>query len=179
MVDAGAFDYIKEWALTYVKHRDLSLKKIAEINGTDYGFQIINNDGTITRCIVQLSLKNLSLTIVTAAEDKTNTSNTSSTLSTFLVTLSNEENIREIYKMWGTLSTISNLLIVFVNPFSATEEKWVLKPYLHNKICDKASLLQGLKAMAELVKPIDEETLTLKVRRVIEAEANSARHAPQ
>lgn len=33
------------------------------------------------------------------------------------------------------------------------------------KLCDRSSLLQGLKAMAELVEPIDAETLAIKIKR--------------
>ncbi len=153
-----AFDSLKQWALLYVKHRDINVKKIVDIKDTDYGFLVANNDGTSTSCIIQVLLKDLSSGFVSAkaaAEGK----------NTLVVTLSNEDNIRAVYGMWDTLAANQGLLIIFVNPFSSQEEKWVLKPFLHNKVCDRASLLQGLKAMAELVEPIDAETMAIKVRQ--------------
>lgn len=142
MAAIEAFEGLKQWALLYVKHRDITVKKIAGIRDADYGFVIANNDGTATSCVVQPSFKAIS---------------TYAGKSVLIVTLSNGDNIKAVYGMWDALAANPGLLIVFTNPFSAHEEKWVLKPHLHNKVCDRASLLQGLKAMAELVEPIDEE----------------------
>lgn len=159
MADSVCFDFLKQWAVRYVRHRDIAAKKISEIKDSNYGFQIVNKNGTLIDCVVQLTLKGISPEFTAAARNM------------LIITLSNEENMRQVHAAWDKLAINSSLLIVFVNPFSAMEERWVLKPYLHNKVCDEASLLQGLKAMAELVEPIDEETLTLKVRRLVAVEA--------
>lgn len=156
MAAVGAFEGLKQWALLYVRHRDIPVKKIADIKDADYGFVIANNDGTAASCVVQPSLKGVSSQFVsaTAAAGRKNT---------LIITLSNEENIKAVYSMWDALAANPSLLIVFANPFSTQEEKWVLKPFLHNRVCDRASLLQGLKAMAELVDPIGEETFAIKL----------------
>ena len=151
MTLAEAFDYLKEWAIRYVKHRDLAVKKIAEIRSASFGFLIVNNDGTSTNCLVQPSLAAFN---PAAAEIETRA---------MLITLNNDWNIQAVYNVWDRLAAKKDLLIVFVNPFSATEEKWVLKPYLHNKVCDRRSLLLGLRAMAELVEPANEETMMLNM----------------
>ncbi|MBI2176644.1 hypothetical protein HYU40_04865 [Candidatus Woesearchaeota archaeon] len=153
MASGEAFGGLKEWALRYVKHRDISVKKITAVKDTDYGFRVANSDGTSTDCIIQPSLKGLSSRFVSAAVGNT-----------LVVTLSNDENIRAVYSMWDALAANQGLLIVFVSPFSGQEDKWVLRPYLHNKVCDRSSLLQGLRAMAELVEPVDAETLAVRVR---------------
>lgn len=85
--------------------------------------------------------------------------------SALIVTLSNEENIESVYRMWDALAADENLIVIFANPFSALEEKWLLKPCLHDRVCDRSSLLQGLKAMAELVEPIDAETFAIRIKR--------------
>ena len=157
MAAVGAFDALKQWALLYVKHRDITAKKIAGIKDTGYGFLIANNDGTTTSCIVAVSFKGVGTEFISAAAaDK----------SILVVTLSNEENIQSVYRMWDTLAASQNLLIIFANPFSSLEDKWMLMPHLHNRVCDRSSLLQGLKAMAELVEPITEEAMALKTRKV-------------
>ncbi len=149
MAAVEAFEGLKQWALLYVKHRDIPVKKITNIKDADYGFVIANNDGTATSCVIQPSFKAVSSQFAK---------------SVMIVTLSNEDNIKAVYGVWDALAANPVLLIVFANPFSAQEEKWVLKPFLHNKVCDRASLLQGLKAMAELVEPIDEEAFSARLR---------------
>ena len=153
LAHGGAFDSLKQWALRYVRHRDLPLKKIAEIKDADFGFVLANNDGTSTSCIIQVSLKDVNRDFISATA-----------AATLVVTLSNGENIKAVYSMWDAVAACQSLLVIFVNPFSALEDKWLLRPYLHNKVCDRSSLLQGLKAMAELVEPIDTETLAVKMR---------------
>ncbi|MBI3037136.1 hypothetical protein HYY73_05315 [Candidatus Woesearchaeota archaeon] len=161
MAKVEAFDALKQWALRYVRHRDIHAKKIAAIKDTDYGFLIANNDGTSASCTIALSFKGVSKEFISAS---------AAGKSALVVTLSNEENIQSVYSVWDALAASQGLLIIFANPFSATEDKWVLKPFLHNKVCDRNSLLQGLKAMSELVEPIDEETLTTKLRNTVVAD---------
>ena len=147
-----ALNYLKEWAAIYVRHRDSATKKIAEIKNAGFGFAIVNNDGTPTNCIVQPSLEGFN---PDAEEIQDNA---------LIVTLNNDKNIQAVYKVWGKLAAKKALMILFVNPFSGIEEKWVLKPHLHNLVCDRNSLLQGLRSMAELVEPIDEETMAAHIK---------------
>ena len=156
MLPVEAFDGLKQWALRYVRHRDIPVKKIAEIKDAEYGFVVANIDGTSTSCIVQVVFKDLNTGSVSASA-------AAAGKNILVITLSNEENVQAVYRMWDKIATSHNLLIIFVNPLSASEEKWVLKPHLHNKVCDRSSLLQGLKAMAELVEPIDAETFAIKI----------------
>ncbi|MBI2143648.1 hypothetical protein HYU17_00660 [Candidatus Woesearchaeota archaeon] len=155
--DAAAFNYLKEWATTYSRHRDIPLKKIRDIKDTQNGFQIINKDGTSADCVILPSLKNALHPAETRGQR-------------VIVTLSNIENIKEVCKAWDAMAADRTLLIIFANPLSEAEDRWVLKPHLHNKVCDTASLTQGLKAMSEFVEPIDEETLTLRIGAIRAAE---------
>lgn len=172
MADSASFKFMKEWAVRYVRHMDIAAKKISGIKNTYYGFVIINSDGASTDCFVQLSLQGIKpeLFATAAAADKKSKGSKRNTL---IVTLSNNENIQAVYRMWNALAANSGLVVVFANPFSALEDKWVLKPHLHNRVCDRGSLLQGLRAMSELVELIDEETLALKLGPVGKAETNA------
>ena len=49
-----------------------------------------------------------------------------------------------------------------VNSFS--DKAWIISPYIHDKICDKAALEVGLKSMAEMVEIIGLEELNKKVK---------------
>lgn len=156
MAHVGAFEGLKQWALLYVRHRDIPVRKISEVRDADYGFIIANSDGTLTSCVIQPLFKGIGNEFISAA---------AAGKSILIVTLSNEENIKAVYSMWDALAASQCLLIIFVNPFSAQEEKWVLKPFLHDRVCDRSSLLQGLKAMAELVEPVDAETMAVLAQK--------------
>lgn len=140
------FDALKEWALNYVRHRDIQ-KKIFRVKDADFGFVIENNDGTSSDCLIAPSLSG---GVLLGAARKPS----------MVISLSNEQNIKEVYAVWDNLVVNSSLFLVFINPFSSSEDKWVLKPFLHNKVCDRSSLLQGLRAMSELVDPVDEASLS-------------------
>lgn len=60
----------------------------------------------------------------------------------YLVCLNLKENIESVHNNWNILSKIENLYIIFVEPNK--NEKWILKPHLHNKISDDETLKEGL-----------------------------------
>ncbi len=43
--------------------------------------------------------------------------------------------------------------------FASGDKKWILKPYVHNKIAEEKSLKTGLKSMFDMVGPIDEQDI--------------------
>jgi hypothetical protein len=141
----AAFSVLREWAVNYMKHRDIIAKKIAEIKESEYGFVIRNSDATATACLIQPSLKDLNQ-ITTAAA------------TIFLFTLNNSDNLSSIGSNWEKLAAIKNLTLVVVNPVSKSEQKWLVKPYVHNQLFGKPSL-EALKGMAALVEQTDEQTL--------------------
>ncbi len=155
MTQGPVFDCLKEWATRYVRHRDIAANKIAEIRTASFGILVVNKDTTSISCVVQPSLESFN------ADDGAIQGKA------IIVTLNNEDNIRAVYKMWDKLAAKKELLMLFVNPFSGLEEKWLLKPYIHGLVCDKSSLLQGLRTMAELVEPTNEGAMLLKMKEQI------------
>ena len=79
-----------------------------------------------------------------------------------IVTLNSKENFDMIIKNWHKLISFKFLNIIFANPFSALDKKWVIFPYTHHKICDESSLENGLRAMFEMVEPIEESQFLAK-----------------
>lgn len=63
---------------------------------------------------------------------------------TFVCTC-NEHNFKTLVDNWNLFKTKQNLTFIFLNPDLA--EKWVIKPYVHAKIADPATLKQGLRTM--------------------------------
>ena len=53
-----------------------------------------------------------------------------------------------------------------MNPFSATENKWVIHPHVHNRVADSESIKKGLKAMFKSVEATDLKKLAAKIRKL-------------
>ncbi|MBI2656251.1 hypothetical protein HYX03_00750, partial [Candidatus Woesearchaeota archaeon] len=73
------------------------------------------------------------------------------------------ENFNIFIKSWHRLISFKFLNIIFVNPFSETDKKWIVFPYTHQRVCDENYLENGLKSMFEMVEPIEEEQLIAKI----------------
>ncbi|MBS3105570.1 hypothetical protein J4234_04895 [Candidatus Woesearchaeota archaeon] len=43
------------------------------------------------------------------------------------------------------------------------DKKWIVFPHTHHKVCDESSLKNGLRAMFEVVEPIEEQQLVAKI----------------
>jgi hypothetical protein len=150
----NAFECLKDWAQLYVKHRDIAYRKIACLRDSAKGFIVENSDGSFVECFVLPSLT-LDLKDIVNSDGK----------SCILFTLSNKKNIQLVSKSWDGLARNRNLVVVFASPFSTMEDKWVIRPYLHNLMCDRSSLLQGLNSLSEFIEPVDEESLPLKAQK--------------
>ena len=65
----------------------------------------------------------------------------------YLVSICNEHNFKVLADNWDLFKTKQNMTFIFLNP--ALAEKWVIKPFVHAKIADPATLKQGLRTMYE------------------------------
>jgi hypothetical protein len=137
-----AFSYLQTWTESYVRLKDVVAQKIDKIKKTDFGLEIKNNDDTSSFVVVDPSSDHFEK--VKELKDKHVT----------FITLNAKPNLDALIKEWTNLNKIQNLTIVFVNPFSITEEKWIVNPYVHDKIADPATLDLGLKTMFDCVEEI-------------------------
>ena len=78
--------------------------------------------------------------------------------------LNNPSNLSFIVSNWKQLIEFKFLNIYFVNPFSSSDKVWTINPYIHDKVCEKTALEDGLKAMAEMVNPLGLEELSNKIK---------------
>lgn len=120
---------LQEWAQIFLKQRDIIKREIAEIKEEEKGFLIITKEGKEKKIIVEEELS-------------TKEANT-------IICLNTKKNVEKIINMWQELSQKEDLLVVFASP--KTNEKWLVKPYHHNKISDKESLKQGLLSMYDAI----------------------------
>ena len=62
------------------------------------------------------------------------------------------------FYIWtGFTYTIPLLNMIFVNPFSQTDTKWIIYPFTHNRIADHDSLDVGLRSLAASVEPLGKD----------------------
>ena len=63
-----------------------------------------------------------------------------------IVTINTDENIDYLAENWE-LFLIPDLRIIFVN-LSLPNSKWIIVPFIHNKVCDKSNIKRSLKALS-------------------------------
>ena len=142
--------FLREWAVSYLKHRDMIAKNIVNIKEEQ------------DRVIVKLKDKEQVFLIRPTADDSV-VQEINKDKNIGIVMLNSKENLDFLIKNWSKLIKFEKLTIFFTNPFSELEKKWFVSPYIHNKICDKDSLNLGLKTMFETVETITEKEIMKKI----------------
>lgn len=61
-------------------------------------------------------------------------------------------NLQILIDHWQEFANHQRLMFYFVNPTSLTDIKWIVNPWLHNRVSDQKSLVTGLKSMASMVE---------------------------
>jgi len=142
--------FIREWTISYVKHRDMLVKSI------------VNIKEELDRVIVKFKDKEQVFLIRPTADDSV-IQEINKDKNIGIVMLNSRENLDFLIKNWRKLIKFEKLTLFFINPFSEPDKKWLISPYIHNKICDKDSLKLGLKTMFETVEPITEKKIMKKI----------------
>lgn len=149
-------NYMFDWTFHFIKNKDVVARKIVNIE------EYINQK----YIFVEYKDKRMVYYVVPAVEDFDKTwselqefkSKTNSTDSC-IVCLNNRENLDKFIEKWNIVNKDPKFQIVFSNPFSTTDKRWIVIPYTHSMISEPSALKQGLKALFETVDPISEKTL--------------------
>src|SRR3989338_7673833 len=150
-----AVPFLKEWFIRFLQNRDLVRKNIVGIGSEEgFDFKVIYKDKAVNFLIMPI----LERSILEVINNKSNNENLG------LVTLNSFQNLKFLYANWEKFKGMGFLSLYFVNPFSNADKAWILNPYIHDRICDKNSLEMGLKAMAEMVEPINYEKAMERLR---------------
>lgn len=145
--------YLLDWAYDYIKNKDLILRNIKDIEKKQDSLIIKNKDNKKDISLILPSLENLdSINKKTKDFEKIT-----------IITLNSKDNLETLISKWEELEKIQNLKIIFVNPFSELEKKWIISPYIHSKITEKTSLKTGLRSLSELVENIDIKKFEKKI----------------
>ena len=146
--------FLVEWTVQFIKNKDLVAKKIEKIeNGKDGLDLYVKYKDREQYFIIASSINDIDSII-----QKINNNFYFS-----IVTLNSKENFDIVLKNWHKLINFKFLNIIFVNPFSEMDKKWIIFPHTHQKICDGSYLKNGLKSMFNMVEPIEEKQLIAKL----------------
>ncbi|MFH1211692.1 MAG: hypothetical protein V1659_02065 [Candidatus Woesearchaeota archaeon] len=123
-----------EWAVNYVKNKDLFKRELVD-------FRIEQNT-------VLFEFKNKK-NIFIIADLLDSESIKPKEFPSTIVCLNKKDNLEFLIKNWSAFAAQKELMVIFVNP--AANEKWIIKPHIHDQITEKESLRTGLQSMFETV----------------------------
>ena len=127
---------LKEWVQIYLKSRDVLQKTITGFENLNGDFIVHKSTGDVL-FLIRPEFSNVDEVI----EKATNNAG--------LVVLNTKKNVDAVVASWDKLSKLKGLCIYFVNP--SLNEKWLLYPYTHNQITEKAALRKGLESLFSMV----------------------------
>ena len=145
--------YLSEWAINFVKNRDVLAKKIETISKENSSVSVKYKDGNKSLFVIKPSISDVEDFLENRDKDE----------NLCIITLNNKNNLEIMIKNWKKLVGYKFLSIYFINPFSQLDKNWVLFPHTHHKICDEQALETGLKSMFSMVEQITEEQLKSKL----------------
>lgn len=146
-------EFLMNWIVRYVKNKDLILKKIVDVTLDSGGVSVKNKSGQISRYVVLLSLASLESVVSSQPKD----------CELCVITINSKDNMNFLVKKWDFAVSNSFLTVIFVNPFSDLDEKWVVKPSIHARICEKKNLARSFSSISETVNLIDDINFKDKV----------------
>jgi hypothetical protein len=153
-MESKSYQYLLEWTIGFFKNKDVIQKKIVSIEKGKYGYDIYIKFKDRNQYIkVMPKITEIDTVLQKMDNERYFT----------IVTLNSGENFDSILKNWTKMVNIKFLNIIFSNPFSNYDKKWIIFPYTHHKICDPASLNTGLGSMFGAVEEITEKEFAEKI----------------
>lgn len=146
-----AKEFLVEWIKRHLKNKDVMTGSIENIEDNKDGFDVYVKHKDKEQFIVAVPVIENIDDIISKFKDKK--------CYYSIVTFNNHKNFKQLVSNWDKLAEFQFLNMFFVNPFSSQDNRWIIYPYTHNRICDKASLEKGLKSMFDMVDSISEEEI--------------------
>jgi len=134
---------LNEWTVEYIKHKDVFARSIVELTLKD---NII---------YVKHKKHNHNFLILEKLDDKNKLFDALKSIKTdkiTLVTTNSKSNFEFLKANWKEFSEFdSQFNVIFVNPKSVLEHKWIVFPMTHQKISEDVNL--GLQSLYDTVEP--------------------------
>lgn len=141
---ATVLETLTDWTEQYVKNKDLLLKNVVNItrNEGDWTLSVIKKDG-VQHFLVIPHLESIE-TVTSKLQPDTNAC---------LVVLNTRKNLDIVAENWSELAKHPRLCVIFANPDSSTDKRWIIFPHTHDKITERRTLKQGLESLFAMVEP--------------------------
>lgn len=135
---------LKQWTVEFIKHKDLIQKSILDIKENDV-IHVKSKDKEQVY-VVQSEVDCFQEVLDFAEKD----------MWVVMVCYNTKQNFDKLIKNWENLVKFRKLSVMFVNPESNKDKKWIIYPSTHNSICDASSLKTGLESMFAMVDEYSE-----------------------
>ncbi|HSU72837.1 MAG TPA: hypothetical protein VLJ21_03230, partial [Candidatus Binatia bacterium] len=137
-IRVAALEALTEWTERYVKNKDLLMRSIKNIARHEAGWtlSVIRTEG-VQHFLIVPHLETMDV-LLTKMQPELNAA---------LVVLNTRKNLDLIVQHWGELVKYPKLAIIFANPDSNTDKRWIIFPHTHEKIAERKSLKVGLDAL--------------------------------
>lgn len=154
--------FLSEWVFYYVKNRDLvdrKLEKVEEYINKCYVFARFKDKLQVY--FIEPEVEDLAKTLerVDAAKKETNSD------FSCLVLLNSVNNLKVVEDGWGKLDKDPKLSLLFVNPFSLLDKKWIIFPHTHSRIIEPGALARGLKSLFEGVESTSVDDISDRIKQ--------------
>ena len=124
-----------EWTIFYVKNKDIIRKEIKD-------YKILKN-------YIDFDYGNRKHTYYMQPTLDEETIKLSENGITTIVCLNKKENLNFIVSNWDKLTKNKTFSIIFTHP--KLNQRWIIYPYTHNSVTEKASLKLGLQTLFEQI----------------------------
>lgn len=143
--------YLLEWLERYFENRKVMDRTIRSITTEKDSLILEKKDGIKKTYQIIPSLEDTD--VKTYAQDHHT-----------IVTVNTTKNLSVVVSDWKTFSEVRHFSIMFVNPFSRLEKKWVVFPSTHHMISEGKGIKKGLQTLFETVEPITLEKFQMIVQ---------------
>jgi hypothetical protein len=154
--------FLSEWVFYYVKNRDLvdrKLEKVEEYINKSYVFAKFKDKLQVYFIEPEVEDLNKTLERIGSAKKETNSE------FACLVLLNSLNNLKAVEDGWSRLDKDPKFSLLFVNPFSLLDKKWIIFPHTHSRIIEPSTLKQGLKSLFDGVEAISADELESKIKQ--------------
>lgn len=154
--------FLSEWVFYYVKNRDLvdrKLEKVEEYINKCYVFAKFKDKSQVY--FIEPEILDVSKTLekVDAAKKEMGCD------FSCLVILNSIKNLKAVQDGWSKLDKDPKLSLLFVNPFSLLDKKWIIFPHTHSMIIEPNALRQGLKSLFDGVESTSVDDILGKIKQ--------------
>ena len=135
-------DHLLAWLERYFENRRLMDKTILSIVKKTDCLVLEKNNGPSKYYFILSSLEDVKVKLKDLIQPHQ-----------YIVTLNTKENFDFLVSNWDLFHSVSHFGMMFINPFSKLDKKWILFPSTHNLISDGKSIK---KSLAVLFANVDE-----------------------